>query len=88
MFIPATKNPFEYDESYFIESTFFDEYAEEGETAIAKSSGVSLPSWEEVQEGQQKKRRMRGCRAGRKKNKKNDSVESFAREDGRRVYLL
>ena len=88
VFIPATKNPFEYDESYFIESTFFDEYAEEGETAIAKASGVPLPSWEEVQEDQQKKRRMRGCRAGRKKNKKNDSVESFVREDGRRVYLL
>ena len=87
-FIPATKNSFEHDESYFIESTFFDEYAEEGETASARAPGVPLPSWEEVQEGQQKKRKMRGCRGGRKKNKKNDGVESFVREDGRRVYLL
>ena len=60
MFIPATKNPFEQNEAYYTESTFFDEFAEEGETAIASPFGTPLTTWEEVQQCQQKKRKNRG----------------------------
>ena len=60
MFIPATKNPFEYNESYLVEASLFDEFAEEGEIVIAKPSGIPLPTWEETHDTQQRKRR-RGC---------------------------
>ena len=88
MFIPATKNPFEYNESYLIEASLFDEFAEEGETTIARPSSTPLPTWEEVHQGQQKKRKTRGSRGGKKKRKDLPEIESFIREDGRRVYLL
>ena len=82
--MPATKNPFEYNESYLIEATLFDEFAEEEETAIAKLSGIPLPTWEEPQDTQHRKRK-RSCRAGKKKQRE---FESFLRADGRRVYYL
>ena len=88
VFIRATKNPFEQNEAYFTESTFFDEFAEEGETAITRPFGTQLPTWEEVQQGQQKKRRTRGSRGGQKKRKETHEIESFIREYGRKVYLL
>ena len=89
MFNPATKNPFECNESYFIESTFFDEFAEEGETTIAKPMGIPLPTWEEAQNDQpKKKRKTRGCRGGKKKRRAVGEIDSFVREDGRKVYLL
>ena len=66
MFILATKNPFEYNESYLVEATLFDEYAEEGQTAIAKTSSIPLPIWEEPQDTQHRKRK-RDCRIGKKK---------------------
>ena len=88
MFIPPTKNPFEYNESYLVEAGLFDEYADEGETTIARPSGTPLLTWEEVQQGQQKKRKTRGSRGGKKKRKDLPEIESFVRKDGRRVYLL
>ena len=88
VFIPATKNPFEYNESYLIEAGLFDEYADEGETAIARPSGTPLPTWEEAQQGQQQKRKTRGSPGGKRKRKELLEIESFVREDGQRVYLL
>jgi len=64
VFIPATKNPFEYNESYLIEAGLFNEYADEGETAITKPSGTPLPTWKEAQQKQHQKRKTHGSRGG------------------------
>ena len=47
IFIPATKAPFERNEVNYIEASFFEDRAENGETAIARPIGVPLPKWED-----------------------------------------
>ena len=49
VFIPAIKNLFDYNESYLIEASLFDEYADKGEIAIVRPSITPLPIWEEAQ---------------------------------------
>ncbi|OMP00330.1 reverse transcriptase [Corchorus capsularis] len=43
--IPATKAPFEQNEVRYAEASFFDELADDGEGALGRPIGVSLPPW-------------------------------------------
>ena len=101
IFIPATKAPFERNEVNFTEAAFFEEMAEEGEVAIVRPTGISLPKWEEISEercmgGTKKKKQRGGKRKHRNANVdkeekevvQNTGVSSYIRDDGKTVYYL
>lgn len=50
MHVNASKFPFQINEAYFSEETYFDKLSEDGEVAPARPRGVPLLEWEAFKE--------------------------------------
>lgn len=98
--INANESPFQRDDAHFLEATYFDELAEDGEAVPSKSRGAPLPRWEDLEKGEPRLAtphlsRLGQPRMGRQSNQRNkrthregDQPRKVRLVNGQTIYLL